>query len=94
MLGLIVAGFDWTDRVKSPVSNLSGKATDPASANLSEWTGGAKSEYDRKAGQQKAAIDDIVKKSEFISAWLLKIAKGNVDYAVGSRRSSPTCSAS
>ncbi len=79
--GLIGTAFRWVDDVRSPVSLLSSRAGQPTGENLSEWTGNAKSEYDRKSKQQQPAIDDMTTKAEFVSQWLLKIAKKNVEYS-------------
>jgi hypothetical protein len=82
VLSLISTSFRWIEQVKTPVSDLSLKVVQPASLELANWTGPAASTYTTMAGQQKAAVDDTVTKAEFISTWLFKIAKANVDFAV------------
>ncbi|MEH0828822.1 MULTISPECIES: hypothetical protein [unclassified Micromonospora] len=82
VLSLINTSFRWVNDVKRPVSDLSFVTTEPVDENLAKWTGDAASAYNAKAVKQKAAIDESVLKSEFISQWLFKIAKANVDYAV------------
>lgn len=82
VISLIRTSFRWVHEVKTPVSDLSFTTTEPADENLAKWTGDAASAYHAKAGKQKAAVDESVVKAEFISQWLFKIAKANVDYAV------------
>jgi hypothetical protein len=82
VLSLISTSFSWVHDVKTPVSELSFRTTEPANENLYEWTGAAATAYNAKAGKQKAAIDETVVKAEFISGWLFGIAKENVAYAV------------
>ncbi|MEV4210115.1 hypothetical protein [Micromonospora sp. NPDC049662] len=82
VLSLIEVSFRWVNDVKTPVSELSSATTDPANENLPKWTGDAASAYNAKALKQKAAVDESVVKSEFVSQWLFTIAKANVDYAV------------
>ncbi|MEV6373683.1 hypothetical protein [Micromonospora musae] len=82
VLSLINVSFRWVHEVKTPVSDLSFVTTEPADENFAKWTGDAASAYNAKALKQKAAVDETVLKSEFISQWLFKIAKTNVDYAV------------
>ncbi|MFK3985255.1 hypothetical protein ACI2K4_33385 [Micromonospora sp. NPDC050397] len=81
VLSLISISFRWVGEVKTPVSELSFAATEPADEDLVKWTGDAAAAYTRKSTQQKAAIDESVLKAEFISQWLFKIAKANVDFA-------------
>lgn len=81
VLSLINISFRWVREAKTPVSELSFATTEPADEELVKWTGDAASAYARKAGQQKAAVDESVAKAEFISQWLFKIAKANVDFA-------------
>lgn len=82
VLSLISSSFNWIRDVKTPVSELSFAAVDPLNENLAKWSGDAASSYSAKAAQQKGAIDETVVKAEFISQWLFKIAKANVDFAV------------
>ncbi|PZG02435.1 hypothetical protein [Micromonospora deserti] len=82
VLSLINISFRWVNDVKTPISDLSFVTTEPVNENLAKWTGDAASAYHAKAVKQKAAVDESVLKSEFISQWLFKIAKANVDYAV------------
>ncbi|SCG38307.1 hypothetical protein [Micromonospora coxensis] len=82
VLSLINISFRWVNDVKTPVSDLSFVTTEPVNENLAKWSGDASSAYQAKAGKQKAAVDETVLKAEFISQWLFKIAKANVDYAV------------
>jgi len=81
VVSLMYISFQWVDQVRTPVSELSFPCTKPQNENLYKWTGDAASSYNAKAGQQKGAVDDCVAKSEFISQWLFKIAKSNVDFA-------------
>lgn len=82
VLSLITVSFSWVHDVKTPVSELSFRTTEPANENLYEWTGAAATAYRAKAGTQKNAVDETVVKAEFISGWLFGIAKENVAYAV------------
>jgi hypothetical protein len=82
VLSLINNSFYWLDEVKTPVSELSFVTTDPRDENMTKWTGDAATSYNNKAVKQKAAVDEAVLKSEFISQWLFKIAKSNVDFVV------------
>ncbi|GII23037.1 hypothetical protein Pme01_26340 [Planosporangium mesophilum] len=82
VLSLIRTSFHWVGQVKSPVSAMSMPASDPANENLANWTGPAANAYRDKAAKQRAAIDDVAVKAEFISGWLYKIAATNVDFAV------------
>jgi hypothetical protein len=82
VLSLISTSFRWVEQVKTPVSDLSLAAVQPASYELANWLGPVASSYSTIAGQQKGAVDDAVAKAEFISQWLFKIAKANVDFAV------------
>ncbi|MBF9131046.1 hypothetical protein I0C86_19085 [Plantactinospora sp. S1510] len=82
VLSLIINSFRWVNSVKTPVSDLSFAITEPADQDLPKWTGDAASSYLHKAAQQKGAVDDMVLKAEFISQWLFKIAKSNVDFAL------------
>ncbi|WBB69351.1 hypothetical protein [Micromonospora sp. WMMD812] len=82
VLSLINISFQWVNDVKTPVSDLSFVTTEPVNENLAKWTGDAASSYNAKAVKQKAAVDETVLRAEFISQWLFKIAKANVDYAV------------
>lgn len=81
VISLMNISFDWVTKVRTPISELSFPTTKPRNENLYKWSGDASSSYNAKAGQQKGAVDDCVAKSEFISQWLFKIAKSNVDYA-------------
>lgn len=81
VLSLIDVSFRWVREVKTPVSELSFAATEPADEELVAWTGDAAAAYNRKATQQKGAVDEAVAKAEFVSQWLFKIAKSNVDFA-------------
>jgi hypothetical protein len=83
VVSLIVQSFNWVYEVHNPISNLSGQVTDYRSENFEQWTGPTRNSYNRKAAEQKAAIDDYVKKSEFVSSWLFNIVKTNVDYVAG-----------
>jgi methyl-accepting chemotaxis protein len=82
VLSLIMSSFSWVGEAKSPISELSFQTTEPRDENLAKWTGDAASSYNAKAAKQKAAVDEAVTKSEFISQWLFKIAKSNVDFVV------------
>lgn len=82
VLSLINVSFRWVNDVKTPVSDLSFVTTEPVNENLAKWTGDAARAYTAKTVKQKAAVDETVLKSEFISQWLFTIAKANVDYAV------------
>ncbi len=80
VVSLIIASFRWTTDVKANVSNLSSRASNPASENLANWTGPAASRYKEKVAEQKAAIDETTARAEFISGWLFKAAKSNVEF--------------
>ncbi|MEU1964384.1 hypothetical protein ABZ541_04940 [Micromonospora sediminicola] len=82
VLSLINVSFRWVNNVKTPVSELPFTATEPRSDNIAKWSGDAAIAYNAKATKQKAAIDESVLKAEFISQWLFKIARSNIDYAV------------
>jgi hypothetical protein len=82
VLALITASFRWVNDVKTPISELSILTTKPANDNFYKWTGDAYSAYNAKAIAQKGAVDESVLKAEFISQWLFKIAKANVEFAV------------
>jgi len=79
---LILTSFMWVNQVKTPVSDLSFQSTEPADEEMAKWTGDAAMSYNLKAGKQRAAIDETVIKTEFVSQWLFNIAKANVDFAV------------
>jgi hypothetical protein len=81
VISLMNVSFEWVNKVRTPISELSFPCTRPQNENLYKWSGDAASSYNAKAGQQKGAVDDCVAKSEFISQWLFKIAKSNVDFA-------------
>jgi hypothetical protein len=81
VVSLIVTSYAWVTGVKTPVSELSSLTIQPRNNNLYKWTGDAASAYKDKAAQQKGAVDEAVVKAEFISQWLMRIAKSNVDYA-------------
>jgi hypothetical protein len=81
VISLMNISFEWVSKVRTPISELSFPCTKPQNENLYKWSGDAASSYNAKAGQQKGAVDDCVAKSEFISQWLFKIAKSNVDFA-------------
>jgi len=82
VLSLINTSFSWISAAKTPISELSFQTTEPRDENMAKWTGDAASSYNGKATKQKAAVDEAVTKSEFISQWLFKIAKSNVDFVV------------
>ncbi|MFJ9975362.1 hypothetical protein [Streptomyces cyaneofuscatus] len=82
VLSLISMSFRWITEVKTPVSQLSFAISEPIDQNLVKWTGDAARAYADKAAKQRAAVDESVLKAEFISQWLFKIARANVDYAV------------
>jgi hypothetical protein len=82
VLSLMLVSFRWVDEVKTPASDLAYRALEPADENIVKWTGDAATAYNNKAGKQKAALDETVVKAEFISQWLFKIAKANVDFAL------------
>jgi hypothetical protein len=85
VLSLILQSFNWVQHVHSPMSNLSGPAGTwrVDNQNAAYWTGPAADAYNRAATGQKAAIDEYVKKAEFISSWLFTIAQTNVDFVAG-----------
>ncbi|MEU5908388.1 hypothetical protein ABZ780_28935 [Micromonospora sp. NPDC047467] len=82
VLSLISMSFRWVSEVKTPASQLSFTISEPVDQNLVKWTGDAARAYADKAVKQRAAVDESVVKAEFVSQWLFKIAKANVDYAV------------
>jgi hypothetical protein len=81
VLSLISTSLEWVGHVKTPLSELSLRCTEPADEDLAKWTGDAASAYNRKAAQQKDAVNDTVLKAEYISSWLFKVAQSNVDFA-------------
>lgn len=81
VISLMNVSFQWVNQVRTPVSELSFPTTKPLNDNLYKWSGDAAGSYNAKAAQQKGAVDDCVAKSEFISQWLFKVAKSNVDFA-------------
>lgn len=83
VVSLIVQSFHWVNAVKKPMSNMSGMATNWSSnAYFGDWTGTAANLYRDKAKRQQDAMAAVTKKAEFISAWLYKIARANVDFMV------------
>lgn len=82
VVSLIIASFRWLDKVHSPISELSSKTVAPKDQNMYKWTGDAALAYRTKATAQQGAVDDATKKAEFISGWLMKVAKSNVDTSV------------
>jgi hypothetical protein len=92
VLSLIYTSFKWIDTVKKPISEVSFAITEPdaRNQNLYKWTGDAAGAYNAKSTKQKAAADEVVTKAEFISQWLFKIAKANVDTPCSWPRWSPT----
>jgi hypothetical protein len=85
VLSLMVQSLNWVSQVHGPMSDLSAPAGQwrDDNQNAQYWSGPAAEAYKAAAGVQKAAIDEYVKKSEFISDWLFGIVKTNVDYAAG-----------
>lgn len=82
VVSLIYQSFNWIDSVRTPMSEMSAPATQPRDQNLHYWEGAAATAYQQKAGDQQKAIGDITTKADFISTWLMNIAKTNVDYMV------------
>ncbi|WP_412540051.1 hypothetical protein R8Z50_30175 [Longispora sp. K20-0274] len=85
ILSVITTSFEWISRVETPMSGvvatLAGTDADGSvNYGMDAWTGAAATAYSRKVGVQKAAAEDVVAKAEFMSAWLFKVAKGNIEY--------------
>jgi hypothetical protein len=82
VLSLILQAFNWVSHVQSPMSNMSGPMGRWRDDNQNSryWTGPAAEAYKDAAAGQKAAVDEYVKKAEFISGWLFGIVQTNVDY--------------
>lgn len=82
VLSLMLQGFNWVSHVQSPMSDMSGPMGRwrDDNQNSAYWTGPAAEAYKGAAAGQKAAVDEYVKKSDFISGWLFTIAQTNVDY--------------
>jgi hypothetical protein len=80
VVSLIEQSFNWVNNVEKPVSDMSSIADESLDPNLAYWSGGAADAYHGKAAAQKDAIDDTVTKANFISGWLMEIAKSNVEY--------------
>lgn len=80
IISLIIQSFEWTNKVKGPISNLSHETTKNASDNMYHWTGPAASAYKDKAALMKGAVDEITARSEFMSKWLFTITKTNVEF--------------
>jgi hypothetical protein len=85
VLSLIMQSFHWVNHVLNPMSNLSGPVGRWREDNQNSryWTGAAADAYKDVVTGQKAAVDEYVKKSEFISKWLFSVAQTNVDYVCG-----------
>jgi hypothetical protein len=81
VISLILASLRWLNEVRKPVSELQFETTRSANRNREEWEGKASNEYNRIAEEQKEALADVVGKSEFVSKWLLTIARENVTFA-------------
>jgi hypothetical protein len=81
VISLILASFRWINEVKTPLSELQFEATRAANRNFRTWEGKASEEYHSIADEQKEALADVVEKSEFVSKWLLTIARENVAFA-------------
>ncbi len=82
VVSLIDHSFDWVTKVKTPASDLQFKVDDMVSYDFASWSGPAADVYKDKRSKQKDAVGEIVARAEFISSWLFKIAKANVDYVV------------
>jgi hypothetical protein len=80
VVSMIVQTFNWVNDVQKPMSALSGDVTRPRDDYLDEWRGDVADKYRTKAGEQLTAIKDVSKKAAFISAWLMSIAKDNVEW--------------
>lgn len=78
---LILMAFRWLTVVQKPASSIGGQI--PVSEDmLVYWEGQASDLYNKKAGFQQNAANDMATKADFISGWLFTIAKANVEYAV------------
>jgi hypothetical protein len=82
VLSLIHHSYAWVTTVKTPASDLMYKVDDFVNYDFVSWSGPAAEVYKDKRARQKDAVGELVAKAEFISSWLFKIAKANVDYAV------------
>ncbi|RZT77906.1 hypothetical protein EV382_1081 [Micromonospora violae] len=83
VLSLISAGVDWLAEVKRPVSELSVATVRPDNMNFAKWIGDAANAYNAGVAIQRAAVDEVTNKAEFISKWLFDVITANVDYAIG-----------
>jgi hypothetical protein len=84
VVSLIIQSFNWLERVKAPMSELSSLAANPRQGNdnFEQWEGGASKAYARKVTGQQNAINAVTANADFISAWLFKIVETNVAYMV------------
>jgi hypothetical protein len=82
VVSLINHSFDWVTKVKTPASDLQFQVDDLVNYDFALWSGQAAEVYKDKRSKQKDAVGEIVVRAEFISSWLFKIAKANVDYVV------------
>ncbi|WP_307850578.1 hypothetical protein [Micromonospora sp. H61] len=83
VLSLIQASFGWLAEVKRPISDLSVATVQPDNRNFAKWMGDAANAYNAGAAIQRAAVDEVTSRAEFISKWLFDVVTANVDYAIG-----------
>ncbi|MEU8112786.1 hypothetical protein [Micromonospora sp. NPDC048947] len=83
VLSLMSASVGWLAEVKRPVSDLSVATVQPDNRNFSKWIGDAANAYNAGVAIQRAAVDEVTNKAEFISKWLFDVVTANVDYAIG-----------
>jgi len=81
VISLIMASFRWTSEVRPPLSDLEFEAERADNRMFRQWEGDAADEYKDIAKEQKEALHDVSEKSEFVSKWLLTIARENVAFA-------------
>ncbi|WP_188986850.1 hypothetical protein [Saccharopolyspora thermophila] len=82
VVSLIVQSNKWVADVKAPMNKL----THSTEHLLYYWEGKASEAYKDKVGQQNEAIAFIVNRADAVSAWLMDIAKYNVEYMCGLTR--------
>jgi hypothetical protein len=84
VVSLIVQSFNWLERVKSPMSEMSSLAANPRQGNdnFLQWDGAASEAYDLRIKDQQGAINAVTANADFISTWLFKIVETNIAYMV------------
>lgn len=82
VLSLVYQSFNWIENISPPMSRVSAGMKTRVDENFAYWSGPAASAFGEKETLQNAAVDGIVDGSEFISSWLMDIARTNFDYLV------------